>query len=152
MLPLTITQTLTTSASPAEVWRAFEAVARWPKTVRSLRKVSLEPDGPLAVGSRIVSVGDSGAKRTEEVIEIEPPHRLALAIDDEEYRSRTEYRIAQHENETEITVTGSLEARGVGQIIRFLLWRERLTPMLKTTLRERAQGIIDLAERIPDAR
>ena len=30
----------------------------------------------------------------------------------------------------------------------FLLWRERMTPMLKTTLRERAQGLLDLAERI----
>ena len=146
MLPITATQTLSTSASPAEVWRAFEAVARWPKTMRSLHEVSIEPDGPLAVGSRIVSVSDSGAKRNEEVAEIDAPHRLVLVIKDEDYRSRTEYRIGQHDDETEVTVTGRLEARGIGQSIRFLLWRERMTPMLKTTLRERAQAIIDLAE------
>jgi hypothetical protein len=148
MLPLTVTQTFTTSASPAEVWRAFEAVARWPKTMRSLRKVSLEPPGPLQVGSRIVSVSDSGAKRNEQVVEIEAPRRFVLAIDDEGYRSRTEYRIARLDDETEVTVTGSLEARGIGQTVRFLLWRERMTPMLKTTLRERTRAIIDLAERM----
>ena len=146
MLPITATQTLSTLASPAEVWRAFEAVGRWPKTMQSLHEVSIKPDGPLAVGSRIVSVSDSGAKRNEEVAEIDAPHRLVLVIEDEDYRSRTEYRIGQHDYETEVTVTGRLEARGIGQSIRFLLWRERMTPMLKTTLRERAQAIIDLAE------
>ena len=47
-----------------------------------------------------------------------------------------------------MAVTSTLQARGLGQSIRFLLWRDRMEPMLKTTLRERAQGIIDLAERI----
>jgi polyketide cyclase/dehydrase/lipid transport protein len=148
MLPLTVTQTLTSSVAPEELWRAFEAVIRWPETMRSLRKVLPEPDKPLAVGSIIRSVSESGAKRNERVMQVEPPHRLVLVIDDEDYRSRTEYRIEQHESDTEVTVTGSLEARGLGQTVRFLLWRERMTPMLKATLCERAQAIIDLAERM----
>jgi uncharacterized protein YndB with AHSA1/START domain len=148
MLPLTVTQTLTTSASPEQVWRAFEAVTRWPKTIRTLRKVTLEPRGPLAAGSVIRSVGETGAKRNERVVEAEPPHRLVLAIDDEDFRSRTEYRIAADAEGSEITVTGRLEARGIGQIVRFLLWRERMTPLLKATLRERTQGLVDLAELI----
>ena len=45
-------------------------------------------------------------------------------------------------------VSGSLEARGIGQTLRFLLWRERMTPILQQTLRERAQAIADLAERL----
>jgi uncharacterized protein YndB with AHSA1/START domain len=82
------------------------------------------------------------------VVEAEPPHRLVLAIDDEDFRSRTEYRIAADAEGSEITVTGRLEARGIGQIVRFLLWRERMTPLLKATLRERTQGLVDLAELI----
>ena len=53
MLPLTATQTVTTTASPDEVWRAFEQVKRWPKTMRTLRNVSVEPPGPLRQGSLI---------------------------------------------------------------------------------------------------
>jgi uncharacterized protein YndB with AHSA1/START domain len=148
MLPLTVTQTLTTSAAPEQVWRAFQTVTRWSKTIRTLRKVRLEPDGPLAPGSVIRSVSKTGAKRNERVVEAEPPHRLVLAIDDEDFLARTEYRIAADHEGSEVTVTGTLKARGIGQNIRFLLWRERMTPMLKTTLRERAQGLLDLAERI----
>ncbi len=152
MLPLTATQTITTSASPEELWRAFEAAARWPETNASLRQVSLEPDGPLSVGSVIRSVSATGAKRNERVAEAERPRRLMLAIDDEDFRSRTEFDIAVGEDGTDIMVTGWLEARGIGQTVRFLLWRERMTPMLKQTLRERAQGIAELAERMRDER
>jgi uncharacterized protein YndB with AHSA1/START domain len=148
MLPLTATQTVTTSASPDEAWRAFEAVHRWRATNASLREAVLEPEGPLAVGSLIRSVSSTGAKRNERVLEAEPPHRLVLAIEDEDFRSRTEFEIATGEDGTDIIATGSLEARGLGQTLRFLLWRERMTPMLKQTLRERAQAIADLAERM----
>ena len=148
MLPLTVTQTLTTSAAPEHVWRAFEAVRRWPKTIRTLRKVRLDPTGPLVPGSHIRSVSETGAKRNERVVEAEPPHRLVLALDDEDFRARTEYRIAADDGGSELTVTGRLEARGIGQSLRFLLWRERMTPVLKATLRERARGLLDLAERI----
>ena len=148
MLPLTVTQTLTTSATPEQVWRALEAATRWPETIRTLSDVVLEPDGPLMPGSRIRSVSEAGAKREERVVEAEPPHRLVLAIDDEDFRARTEYRISAEDGGCEVAVTSTLQARGLGQSIRFLLWRDRMEPMLKTTLRERAQGIIDLAERI----
>ena len=56
MLPLTVTQTLTTSATPEQVWRALEAATRWPETIRTLSDVVLEPDGPLMPGSRMRSV------------------------------------------------------------------------------------------------
>ncbi len=148
MLPLTATQTITTSASHDEVWRALEAVARWPETNGSLREVSLEPEGPLAVGSLIRSVSSTGAKRNERVMELTRPRRLVLAIDDDDFRSRTEFEIGLGEDSTEIIATGSLEARGIGQTVRFVLWRERMTPMLKRTLRERAQAIAELAERM----
>ncbi len=152
MLPLTATQTITTWASPEDIWQAFEAVARWPQTMRSLSEVSLEPDGTLHVGSIIRAVNSTGDKRSERVIEAEPPSRLVLAIDDEDFRSRTEYTIGPGEDGTDIMVAGTLEARGIGQTVRFLLWRERMTPMLRTTLRERAQAIADLAERMRSER
>jgi uncharacterized protein YndB with AHSA1/START domain len=148
LFPLQVTQTLTTSAAPSDVWRAFEAVVRWPQTMRFIREAALDPKGALAPRSRIHTFSESGARRDEHVVEVEPPHRLVLTIDDEDYRARTEYRIAPDEHGSEIVVTGTLVARGIGQSIRFLLWRERMTPMLKTTLRERTQAIVELAERI----
>jgi len=151
MLPLTAMQTISTWASPEDFWRAFEAAKRWPKTMRSLRKVSLEPPGPLRPGSLIRAVNESGLTRNERVAEAEPPHRLVLVIDEADFYSRTEYEIAAGEDGTDITVRGTLAARGLGQWIRFLLWRERMTPMLRTTLRERAQAIVDLAERMRDS-
>jgi uncharacterized protein YndB with AHSA1/START domain len=152
MLPLTATQTITTWASPEDVWRAFEAAKRWPKTMRTLSEVSLEPDGTLHVGSVIRAVNSTGATRNERVAEAEPPHRLVLVIDEADFYSRTEYEIAAGEDGTDITVRGTLAARGIGQWVRFLLWRERMTPMLRTTLRERAQAIADLAERMRNER
>lgn len=152
MLPLTATQTVTTWASPEDVWRAFEAVRRWPQTHAGLREVSVEPDGPLAIGSVIRAVNSTGDKRSERVVEAEPPSRLVLAIDDADFRSRTEYTVGPGEDGTDIAAVGTLEARGIGQTVRFLLWRERLTPMLRTTLRERAQAIADLAERMRNER
>jgi uncharacterized protein YndB with AHSA1/START domain len=152
MLPLTQTLTLTTPASPDQVWRAFETVARWPETLPSLREVAIEPEGALAAGSLIRSVSASGAKRNERVTHAEPPRKLVLAIEDEDFYARTEYAIGPGEDGTDVTVTGTLEARGIGQTVRFLLWRERMIPMLKTTLRERTQAIIDLAERMQDER
>jgi uncharacterized protein YndB with AHSA1/START domain len=148
MLPLTAMQTVTTHASPEAVWRAFEAAKRWPKAMRSLRQVSVEPPGPLRPGSLIRAVSESGATRNERVAEAEPPHRLVLVIDEADFYSRTQYEIAAGEDGTDITVRGTLAARGIGQWVRFLLWRERMTPMLRTTLRERAQAIADLAERM----
>jgi hypothetical protein len=32
--------------------------------------------------------------------------------------------------------------------VRFILWRERLVPMLRQSARERAQALIDLADRL----
>jgi uncharacterized protein YndB with AHSA1/START domain len=148
MLPLSATQTITTTASPDEVWQAFEQVKRWPKTMRSLREVSVEPPGPIREGSLIRAVNESGATRNERVAEAEPPSRLVLIIDEADFYSRTEYEIAAGEDGTDITVRGTLAARGLGQWVRFFLWRERMTPMLKQTLRERAQAIADLAERL----
>jgi Polyketide cyclase / dehydrase and lipid transport len=147
MLPLNATQAVTTHAPAEAVWRAFEAVKRWPKTMRSLREVSVEPPGPLRPGSLIRAVSESGAS-PHPPHPPAPPHRLVLVIDEADFYSRTEYEIAAGEDGTQITVRGTLAARGIGQWIRFLLWRERMTPMLRTTLRERAQGIADLAERM----
>jgi hypothetical protein len=152
MLPLIAMQTVTTWASPEDVWRAFEAVTRWPQTMRGLREVSLEPDGTFHVGSIIRAVNSTGDKRNERVVEAEPPSHLVLAIEEADFRSRTDYTIMRGEDGTDIMVVGSLEARGIGQTIRFLLWRQRMIPMLRTTLRERAQAIIDLAERMRNER
>ena len=150
--PLTVTQTLSTAAPPAAVWRAFESVSRWPKGNPKVARATLSPRGPLAAGSTInirAVPGSGGADRIERVIAAEPPSRLVLAIDDDEYRATTEYRVAPAaDGLTDVTVTGTLDARGLTQILRFLLWRQRLTPILSATLRERAQALIDLAERI----
>ena len=149
--PLTVTQTVSTSASPAAVWRAFERVDLWPQVLPAVAAANLEPPGPLAAGSRILTraTPSSGTADIEyTVVAAEPCHRLVLAIDDPEYRSRFEYRIAAEAGTTDVVVTATLEAVGLAQTVRFLLWQTRIMPMLGATARERTQALVDLAERL----
>jgi uncharacterized protein YndB with AHSA1/START domain len=149
--PLTVTQTVSTTASADAVWRAFERVDLWPQVLPTVAEATLEPPGPLAAGSRIRTraTPSSGAADIDyAVVSAEPPHRLVLAIDDPEYRSRFTYRIAAEAGATDVAVTATLEPIGLAQTVRFLLWRTRLTPMLGATARERTQALVDLAERL----
>ena len=149
--PLTAPQTLSTSASPDAVWRAFERVDLWPTVLPALLTARLAPEGPLAAGQVIVTRATAESKASDismRVVAAEAPQRLTLAIDDPAYRATTEYRITKESGTTDIVVTASLEAFGFMQTVRFLMWQQRLTPMLRQTARERAQALIDLAERL----
>ena len=152
--PLTTTQTLSTAATPRALWRAFERVDLWPTVLPALLTANLEPPGPLAPGQSIVTRATPESKASDismRVVAAEAPQRLKLAIDDPAYRATTEYRIAVAAGTTDVVVTASLEAVGFMQTVRFLLWQQRLVPMLRQTARERAQALIDLAERIGGA-
>ena len=152
--PLMTTQTLSTPAAPAAIWRALTRVDLWPTVLPALLTARLEPDGPLAPGQSIVTraTPESGASDiTMRVVAAEAPQRLMLTIDDPAYRATTEYRIVATTGGTDLVVTSSLEAIGFKQTVRFILWQQRLVPMLRQTARERAQALIDLAERIGDA-
>jgi len=149
--PLTTTQTLSTPAAPEAVWRAFERVDQWPTVLPALLTARLEPEGPLATGRSIVTRATPESKATDitmRVVAAEAPRHLALAIDDPAYRATTDYRIVATAGGTDVVVTATLEAIGFKQSVRFLLWQQRLIPMLRQTARERAQALIDLAERI----
>jgi hypothetical protein len=152
--PLTTTQTLSTAASPRALWRAFERVDLWPTVLPALLTAKLEPPGPLAPGQSILTRATPESKASDismRVVAAEAPQRLTLAIDDPAYRATTEYRIAAAAGTTDVVVTASLEAVGFMQTVRFLLWQQRLVPMLRQTARERAQALIDLAERIGES-
>jgi hypothetical protein len=149
--PLTTTQTLSTPTSPEAIWRAFERVDLWPTALPALLAAKLEPPGPLTPGALIVTRATPESKASDitmRVVAAEPPHRLTLAIDDPAYRATTEYRIVKEGSATDVVVTSSLEAVGFMQTVRFILWRERLVPMLRQSARERAQALIDLADRL----
>jgi uncharacterized protein YndB with AHSA1/START domain len=152
--PLTVTQTLTTTASPEAVWRAFEAVEQWPTAIHTLAAAKLEPKGALAPGSIIrtrAAPGSNTADRDYRVVTAEKPRYLVLAVEDPDYRAVTRYAIAPHSaQETDVVVTSTLDAVGVTQSIRLLAWRARMAPVLKANTRERAQGLIDLAERLAE--
>jgi len=149
--PLTVAQTLSTTASPDELWRAFEAVGQWPTVMRALAAATLEPEGALASGSVIRTravPGANAADRAYRVVTAERPRYLVLAVDDDEYRAVTRYEIVpRRAGDTELVVIATLDAIGIAQSVRFLAWRARITPVLKANARERAQGLIDLAER-----
>jgi hypothetical protein len=117
-----------------------------------IARATLAPPGPLAPGSTIevrAVPGSGGADRTERIVAAEPPVWLVLTVEEADYRATTEYRVAAAaDGVTDVTVSGTLDAGGLLQTMRFLLWRQRLRPMLSATLRERAQALIDLAERI----
>ena len=149
--PLTATQTLTTTASPAAVWRALERVDLWPTVIQSLAAAKLEPAGPLAPGTTIVTRAtpeSKGPDITYRVLAAKPPHHLTLTIDDPDYRATTDYRVVATGEATDVVVTARLEAVGFAQTVRFLLWQQRLVPMLRATARERTQSLLALAERI----
>lgn len=149
---LTVAQTVSTTASPAQVWRAFEAVEQWPTVMASLASARLEPPGALAAGSHIVTravPGNNGSDRDYRVLAAEPPHYLTLAVDDAGYRALARYEvIARGVGETDIVTSSTLDAVGLMQSLRFLAWRARIAPVLKANLRERAQALADLAERL----
>ena len=152
--PLTTTQTLSTSAAPEAVWRAFERVDLWPTVLPALLTARLEPPGPLAPGQAIVTRATPESKASDlstRVVVADAPRRLVLTIEDPAYRATTDYRITKEATGTDIIVTSSLEAVGFMQTLRFLLWQQRLMPMLRQTARERAQSLLDLAERIAEA-
>jgi hypothetical protein len=150
--PLTVVQTVSTMASPAQVWRAFEAVEQWPTVMAALASARLEPAGILAVGSVIVTravPGSNGSDRDYRVLSAEPPHRLTVAVEDAGYRAVTRYEVAARTaEETDIVASSTLDAVGLMQSLRFLAWRARIVPVLKANTRERAQGLADLAERL----
>jgi uncharacterized protein YndB with AHSA1/START domain len=147
--PLTFTQTFSTTASPAAVWRALGSVDLWPKVFATMAHATLEPPGALAAGSliRTRAVPNSGtADLTYRVAAAEPPKHLVLVIEDEDYTARTEYRIAQDGGETDLVVTSTLDPQGLAQSVRFVLWRARIAPALSANVRERTQALLRLAE------
>ncbi|HEX3439014.1 MAG TPA: SRPBCC family protein [Pseudolabrys sp.] len=147
--PLTVSQTFSTSASPAAVWQALESAGRWPKVIATLAEVTVEPPGALAAGSIIRSravPGSGAADLTYRVIAAEPPRHLVLVIEDEDYTARTDYRIAQDGGETDVLVTSTLNPKGIAQSIRFLLWHARIAPALNANVRDRTQALLRLAE------
>jgi hypothetical protein len=147
--PLTVTHTVSTTATPAAVWRALENVARWPEVISTLAEVTPEPPGALAAGSLIRSRArpDSGvADLTYRVVAAEPPRHLVLVIDDDDYTARTDYRIALDGGETDLVVTSTLNPKGIAQSIRFLLWSARIAPALSANVRDRTQALLRLAE------
>ncbi len=153
--PLTVTQTVSASASPVQVWRAFEAVAQWPTVMRALASAKLKPPGPLAAGQRILTravAGSNATNRDYHVLKAEAPHWLVLSVEDDEYRALTRYEVvARGTQDSDIVATATLDAVGLMQSLRLLAWRARITPVLKTNTRERAQAIADLAERLAAA-
>jgi hypothetical protein len=150
--PLTVTQTVSTTASPAQVWRAFEAVDQWPTVIRALARARLDPPGPLAAGHRILTravAGSNAADLDYRVREAEAPHWLVLSVEDAEFRAVTRYEVvARGAQDSDIVATATLDAVGLMQSLRFLAWRTRITPVLKANTRERAQALADLAERL----
>jgi len=152
--PLVDKQTLSTTASPAAVWRALTDVDKWPQVLPSVLAAKLEPEGVFAAGSRIVTrpVPAAGAYDLEyRIVAAEAPRRLVLEIDNRDYRATTEYVVAAAPDAagmTDLAVTTRLEAQGFSQIVRFLLWRQRLMPFLSASARQRAQAFLDLAARL----
>jgi hypothetical protein len=155
--PLVNKQTLSTTAAPAAVWHAFTRVDLWPQVLPSVITAKLDPAGVFATGSRVLTratPGSSAADLEYRIAAAEGPRRLVLEIEDTDYRATTEYVIADAPDAagmTDVAVTSRLEAHGLSQILRFLLWRERLTPILSASARQRGQAFLALAERIGES-
>jgi uncharacterized protein YndB with AHSA1/START domain len=64
--------TTTAAASPETVWALLEDVERWPMWTRSMQRVELITEGPLALGSRIRVKQPRLAAATFVVTELDP--------------------------------------------------------------------------------
>jgi hypothetical protein len=143
--------TLTTAASPAAVWSAFEEAPRWPEVLTDLLEARIEPDGKLVLGAVIRSKARPGSAAVDmryEVIEAVPAQSLALASRPKGLRARTRYMFEPIGDGARITVSSEMAAENlIGRVV-MAYRRERYATQLVASLQKRTQALLNLAERM----
>jgi carbon monoxide dehydrogenase subunit G len=145
MAPIRAETTIEIARSPAEVFSVLADVRRLPEWQSGCVAVTLESDGPLAVGSRfrqrITFAGKKGDQRVQ-VDELEPDRVLTLHILSGPLPVRARHVLEQTDGGTKLTVVmeGELGALGklAGPLVRraaehqFEGWFRRLKALVES--------------------
>ena len=146
-----VSVTLTTAASPAAVWSAFEQAPRWPEALPDLVAARIEPDGKLAAGAVIRSEARPGTRAVDmryDVTDAVPPRRLALASRLPGLRASTRYAFEPIGDGTRVTISSEMQAESlIGRIVQSL-WRAHYSAELAGAVRTRTKALLNLAERL----
>jgi hypothetical protein len=143
--------TLTTAASPAAVWSAFEEAPRWPEVLADLLEARIAPDGKLAPGAVIRSKARPNTRAVDmryDVIEAVPAQSLILASHWKGLRGRTRYLFEPIGDGTRITVASEMATENlIGRLV-MAFWRAQYATQLVASLQTRTQALLNLAERM----
>jgi len=146
-----VSVTLTTAASPAAVWSAYEQAPRWPEVLTDLVEARIEPDGKLVAGAVIRSRAQpntGAADMRYDVIDAVPAQTLVLASHWKGLRGRTHYTFEAIGDGARVTVSSEMTAESlIGRII-MAFWRSHYATQLVSSLQTRTQALLNLAERM----
>jgi uncharacterized membrane protein len=97
--------TTTVNAPPAEVWRLFVDMERWPEITKSMREVRRTDSGPLRVGSEAI-VRQPGLPRARwRVTELEPGRSFTWETTATGVTTAGEHIVAESGQGSTITLT-----------------------------------------------
>ena len=143
--------TLTTAASPAAIWSAFEQAPRWPEVLTDLVEARIEPDGKLVPGAVMQSKArpnTGAADMRYDVTEAVPAQSLALASHWKGLRGRTRYTFEPIGDGTRVTVSSEMEAESLIGRVAMAIWRAHYATQLVSALQTRTRALLTLAERM----
>jgi uncharacterized protein YndB with AHSA1/START domain len=117
------TVTVLTDAKPGTVFAALTDVLHWPEFVPGVTAVEMRTEGDLRPGAQFIEVRKRfGFEQSEEllVVDMLPAERLVLVNDRPALaRVRRDFAIAFTGNDTELSVTQSVEPRGfLGRLLK----------------------------------
>lgn len=147
--PLSASATLTSPASPDEVWSALTDATRWPEVLPDLASARIDPDGVLAPGATIqtVALPDRNViDMSYRVIEAEPPQRLTLESSADGFTARTSYELkaAEPGMGTEVTVTAVVRPERFAGKITSTLWPHKYNEHIDRSIRRRTTALLEL--------
>lgn len=106
--------TVTTSASPSDVWRLWSDIATWPTWDPQVERVVL--DGPFRVGTTGTMVLGGGIEMPFELLEVQLDARYVDVLRMGELEIRIDHLVRAVEGGAEVTVRTSIEGPGADDI------------------------------------
>lgn len=147
---LSASVTLSNPASPEEVWAAFTDATRWPEVLPDLASARIDPDGVLAPGATIRTVGlpdRNVIDMSYRIAEAEPSRRLVLESSAEGFSARMIYEFKPAAAGTEVTVTALVKPERFGEKITATLWPKKYNEHIERSIRRRASALLELTGR-----
>jgi len=150
LAPLQIVETLTTTATPEQVWAALQAAPRWPEVLSNLGQAWIDPIGELVEDAVIRTKAAPGQPYVDMdyyVLLAEPPTRLVFASRANKFRAIVDYRLRPLDDDrTELAVSAEILSETMLGRLGLATRRKAHTKGAAFSMRRRAQAMLDLAE------